>query len=120
MDVSPEQVRYLIEWLEAVAADRSLLDTMPAEERRRIQLAIAQIYNPDPVARRQRVKAAERERNAAAAARDAEILEQTGIRQLRAKPVFTTPNVFAPQIAEAAPAEQTTEEKHCYVCKTKF
>jgi NAD(P)-dependent dehydrogenase (short-subunit alcohol dehydrogenase family) len=117
MNVSPEQ---LTEWLEAIAADRSLLDAMPPDERRRIQLAIAQIYNPDPVARRRRVKATERERNAAAAARDAEILEQTGIRQLRAKPVFTTPNVFAPQISDAQPAEETTDEKHCYVCKAKF
>src|SRR6185312_3784581 len=120
MDVSRDQFRSFTEWLESIAADRSLLDEIPADERRRIQLAIAQIYNPDPVARRRRVKAAERERNAAAAARDAEMLDQTGIRQLRAKPVFTTPNVFAPQIAGQQPAEETSEEKHCYVCKAKF
>ncbi|HWF10813.1 MAG TPA: SDR family oxidoreductase [Bryobacteraceae bacterium] len=119
----PEQLRSLTaltELLESIAADRALLDTMPPDERRRIQLAIAQIYNPDPVARRQRVKAAERERNAAAALRDAEILEQTGIRQLRGKPVFTTPNIFAPQIGEPAPAGETAEDKHCYVCKAKY
>jgi NAD(P)-dependent dehydrogenase (short-subunit alcohol dehydrogenase family) len=123
MDALPEQLRSLTELtelLESIAADRSLLDTMPPDERRRIQLAVAQIYNPDPVARRHRVKAAERDRNAAAALRDAEILDQTGIRQLRGKPVFTTPNVFAPQIAEPAPAEETNQDKHCYVCKMKY
>ncbi|HEX4275980.1 MAG TPA: SDR family oxidoreductase [Bryobacteraceae bacterium] len=110
----------MTELLESIAADRSLLDAIAPEERQRLQLAIAQIYNPDPVARRRRMKAAERERSAASAVRDSAILQQTGIRQLRSKPVFTTPNTFAPEIPEQFEPEETEEQKHCYVCKAKY
>jgi NAD(P)-dependent dehydrogenase (short-subunit alcohol dehydrogenase family) len=120
MDALPEQLRSLTELLESIAADRSLLDAIAPEERQRLQLAIAQIYNPDPVARRRRMKAAERERSAASAVRDSAILQQTGIRQLRSKPVFTTPNTFAPEIPEQFEPEETEEQKHCYVCKAKY
>jgi NAD(P)-dependent dehydrogenase (short-subunit alcohol dehydrogenase family) len=120
MDALPEQLRSLTELLESIAADRSLLDAIAPEERQRLQLAIAQIYNPDPVARRRRMKAAERERSAASAVRDSAILQQTGIRQLRSKPVFTTPNTFAPEIPEQFEPEETDEQKHCYVCKAKY
>ncbi|MGE8234376.1 MAG: SDR family NAD(P)-dependent oxidoreductase, partial [Stenotrophomonas sp.] len=60
------------------------------------------------------------------------LLEQTGIRALRRKPVFSTPNYFPPHAAglhdasngEGAPlAEEpvhSPELRHCYVCKQKF
>ena len=53
--------------------------------------------NPDPVARRQMVKAAERARSAAQIERDNAALHETGIRTLRRKPIFTTPNFFPPE-----------------------
>jgi len=105
--------------LERIAADRSLLEHLAPEERKRLHQAIAQVYNPDPVARRQKVKAAERARNAAQAERDEAALHQTGIRTLRRKPVFTTPNVFPPENFEAH-KEQISDPRHCYVCKEKY
>jgi len=113
--------------LEAVAADRSLLERLPLEVRERLHQAVARVYHPDPVLRRQRVKAAERERNAAQIAREEALLHATGIRQLRRRPVFTTPNVFPPEDFVAKDSEdneperrESVEPQHCYVCKQKY
>ncbi len=100
--------------------------------------AVAKVYHPDPALRRQKMKAAERARNAAQIAREEAVLHETGIRELRRRPVFTTPNYFPPQdgitydgIADdchAASAEpqdsieprESVEPQHCYVCKQKY
>jgi NAD(P)-dependent dehydrogenase (short-subunit alcohol dehydrogenase family) len=140
-DAPPDQIRAAIELLEQIAADWTLLDRLPAEDRQRLQLAIAQVYNPDPVARRRRVKAAERARRAAAAEKDERLRGETGIQTLRRKPVFTTPNVFPPERFEPhdiAPGEEDIEDqmegrasarpdalsdsslRPCYVCKEKY
>ena len=66
---------------------------MPVQDRERFHRAIAELYNPDPVARRRMVQAAER----AKAERDDAVLQETGIRMLRRKPVFNTPNIFPPE-----------------------
>ncbi len=107
--------------LEAIAADRTVLDAWPAEERTRLHQAIASIYHPEPKLRRKKAKERERERNAEAVRRAEAVLDQTGIRELRRKPVFTTPNFFAPALPspEVAPRE-SSELLHCYVCKQKY
>ena len=71
--------------------------TCPREERQRLHHAVAQVFNPDPVARRRRLKAAERQRSAAKMERVGAVLHETGIRSLRRQPVFTTPNFFPPE-----------------------
>ena len=122
-----ERLRAATELLEAVAADRELLERLPADDRQRLHQAVARVYHPDPVARRQKLKAAERSRNAAQIRSDDALLNQTGIRALRRKPVFTTPNVFPPEgfephgvdMDEAQPHE-SIEPQHCYVCKQKY
>ena len=91
-----ERLRAAAELLELVAADWRLLEGLPAAERRRFHDAIARIYNPDSIVRRRRMKAEERARKAAGTKREESMLQQTGIRELRRKPVFTTPNVFPP------------------------
>src|SRR6266852_5914191 len=92
-----ERVRAAAELIESIDRERAELEQLPAEDRERLHRAVAQFYLPDPVARRNRLKALERERNAAAAERDEAVLEETGIRTLRRQPVFTTPNVFPPE-----------------------
>ena len=47
-----ERLRSATELLEAVAANRALLDRLPIEDRDRLHQAVAEFYNPDPVARR--------------------------------------------------------------------
>ena len=114
-----ERVRAAAELLESIESDRKLLDELPAGDRDRLHRAVAQFYLPDPVARRRRLKAAERQRNAAAAERDGAVLNETGIRALRRQPVFTTPNYYPPEdFTEQRP--EAAEPRHCYVCKAKF
>ena len=122
-----EQFRVATSLLESVATDRTLVDRLPAVDRQRLHQAVAGVYNPDPAIRRQRLKAAERQRNSSQVSKDEGLLNATGIRKLRAKPVFTTPNVFPPEGFVARDAEnnnpeqrEATEPQHCYVCKQKF
>jgi NAD(P)-dependent dehydrogenase (short-subunit alcohol dehydrogenase family) len=126
-DTLADTVRASAALLEAIAADRSLLDRLPAEDRTRLHQAVAQVYHPDPVLRRQKLKAAERARNAAQIEREEALLHATGIRELRRRPVFTTPNVFPPEGFVADDREddeperrESVELQHCYVCKQKY
>ena len=116
---SLKELRSTTELLERIASDWRLLDGLPAEERSRFHDAIARMYNPDPVLRRRRMKAEERARKAAGNQREESVLQKTGIRELRRKPVFTTPNVFPPQNVEPERRE-STDLQHCYVCKRKY
>jgi len=121
------RLRAATELLDSIADDRLLLDRLPAEDRERLHQAVARVYHPDPVARRRRMKAAERERRAAEIRREDEVLHGTGIRTLRRRPVFTTPNVFPPRGFEPRDVErdeterrEAVEPQHCYVCKQKY
>ena len=66
--------------LEAVAADATLLDGLAPEERARFQRALAAVVQPEPKARRKRLKAEEKARLRAAKAHDDALLDATGIR----------------------------------------
>jgi NAD(P)-dependent dehydrogenase (short-subunit alcohol dehydrogenase family) len=127
-----ERLREAMDLLEAIAADRSVLDDLPKEDRSRLHQAVARVYHPEPGARRQQLKVRERARNAENIRRTEALLDATGIRALRRKPVFTTPNCFPPMPAgaldpglqattqEHAPDEHAPELLHCYVCKQKY
>src|SRR5215813_8546139 len=91
-----ERLREIAEWLERIAIDRSLLDGLPDADRERFLRAVADVYHPDRVERRRKAKVVDKQRKAARVRRDDDVLHQTGIRTLRRKPVFTTPNVFPP------------------------
>jgi NAD(P)-dependent dehydrogenase (short-subunit alcohol dehydrogenase family) len=129
-----ERLRATAEALELIAADPSLLDGLPDEDRQRLHQAVARLYNPDPAARRNRLKAAKREERAAQTRRDDALLNGTTIRTLRRRPVFTTPNVFPPAGFESQrlgfeprdvegdepERRESVEPQHCYVCKQMY
>jgi NAD(P)-dependent dehydrogenase (short-subunit alcohol dehydrogenase family) len=121
-----ERLRIATELLEAVAADNRLLDALPETEQRRLKQAVNRFHTPDPEARRRKIKAARRARHAEKVRSDEAVLDATGIRELRRKPVFTTPNCFPPEgfVAqdsnEDLPPRETIEPQHCYVCKAKY
>jgi len=117
-----ERARVAIELLEAIDADRGLLAALTDEERERLLRATRVVSDPDPRARRRLVKATRRQRKAAMAAQDESVLTSTGIRELRRKPVFTTPNYFLAALKQvpSAKSESTSESRHCYVCKEHF
>ena len=91
------RLRETIELLESIAADRTVLSGVPDEGRKRLLQAVANVYSPDRVERRRMSKVVARERKAARVRSDQDVLRETGIRTLRRKPVFHTPNVFPTQ-----------------------
>ncbi len=120
-----ERLQSALEVLELIAADRTVLDDVDAESRKRLHQLVASIYHPDPGLRRLKLKAGERARNAENIRRSETLMEQTGIRELRRRPVFTTPNYFPPRVPEQVddapdPSRESPEELHCYVCKQKY
>ena len=127
-----ERLAQIVDLLERIAADRSLLEHVPPEERQRFLTAVANVYHPDRVERRRMAKIVDKQRKAARIKRDDAVLHETGIRTLRRKPVFTTPNYFLPDgpvkagpydrgsSAEPGPYDRASELQHCYVCKQKY
>jgi NAD(P)-dependent dehydrogenase (short-subunit alcohol dehydrogenase family) len=124
-----ERLRETIDLLETIAADRSVLSGVPDEDRKRLLQAVALVYSPDRVERRRMSKIAARQRKAARVRGDQGVLHETGIRTLRRKPVFHTPNVFPavsiedgfePHDIHEPEARRSQELLHCYVCKQKY
>ena len=129
-DSLPRRARVALELLEAIRDDRSVLDALPDADRIRLLQAVAVVHHPEPRARRKQAKEALREANREKVRRTEELLDRTGIRTLRRKPVFTTPNYFPPQppgqhdprncASEPLAYAESPELLHCYVCKQKY
>jgi NAD(P)-dependent dehydrogenase (short-subunit alcohol dehydrogenase family) len=124
-DALEDRLRSVTQLLEAIVADRSLLESLSLDERVRLLNAAGDVYSPDVEQRRRQIKAERREHKARKLERDQGALSETGIRTLRAKLVFTTPNVFPPtevppdEIDEGG-AHEAIQSQHCYVCKQKY
>jgi NAD(P)-dependent dehydrogenase (short-subunit alcohol dehydrogenase family) len=126
----PERARTAAEVLEAIRDDRSLLQALPEDDRIRLLKAVALVHHPEPRVRRKQARNAAREHAQEKARRTEALLDRTGIRTLRRKPVFTTPNYFPPQppgqhdASNSAAGHQghgeSPELLHCYVCKQKY
>jgi NAD(P)-dependent dehydrogenase (short-subunit alcohol dehydrogenase family) len=123
---TPAELHAAIELIEKAAADRALLASLSGADHTRLMKAAGELYCPDLTQRRKLVKAKVKQRKAEKKTADDKKLHQTGIRELRRKPVFTTPNYFPPQIGE--PQEVTdnpdfheaVEPQNCYVCKKDY
>ena len=121
-----ERLQAATDFLAAIADDRGLLARLPAADRRRLLDLVAQVFQPDVAERRRLVKETTRLRKAARAAANESLLQETGIRELRRKPVFTTPNYFPPENFQADDRDDESEPvetdgtRHCYVCKQHY
>ncbi len=116
-----------LEWLERIAGDRTLLRSLSTEDRHRFHRALAALSEVDPQAKRKRQKAMKAEGVKKAEA----VLNDTGIRALRRRPMITTPNVFPPAMEESdrpgnpeglppRAAREPAVERVCYVCKKPY
>ena len=107
-----------IDWLERMSRDWRLLDTLPAHERQRLHRAVAALSTADPSANRRRRKADRVE----GLQREDALLNETGIRTRRRRPLVTTPNVFPPPLEErhGAGSVSTPVDRVCYICKTGY
>ncbi len=125
-DELTQRLKAATDALEEIVRDRSLLRVLTLEERTRLLTAAAEVHNPDVVARRRLNKVVRREKKNARVREDETTLAGTGIRVLRAKPVFTSPNVFPPAGFEQREVEDDPEFReavdlqHCYVCKQDY
>ncbi|MEM7356208.1 MAG: SDR family NAD(P)-dependent oxidoreductase, partial [Acidobacteriota bacterium] len=122
-----ERLREATEVLEAIVRDRTLLAELSRDDQRRLVEAAGLVWCPDTAARRRLVKALAAKRKAAKVEREEKVLHETGIRSLRRRPNFTTPNVFPEGKTEAKGDETATpnlgdtpEARHCYVCKRDY
>jgi NAD(P)-dependent dehydrogenase (short-subunit alcohol dehydrogenase family) len=106
-----------IDWLERMAGDWRLLDTLPIHERQRLHRVVAALSTSDPAANRKRRKAA----RADEVRREEAILNETGIRVRRRRTV-TTPNVFPPPVEHVRVTDGTgpSVDRVCYVCKEPY
>jgi len=114
-DVLLAGLRDAIEVLERLGNDWRLFEQLSPEDRLRLRRAIARAHEPDPAARRRRARV----RRAEALERDDVALHETGIRALRRRPIFTTPNAAAPEEPQAEPAH-AADSRICYTCKTAY
>ena len=125
-DQVAERLRAVTEALESVSRDRGLLRALTVEERTRLLNAAGDVFNPDLVQRRLWGKAIRRQEKAAKQERDESALAETGIRVLRDRPVYTTPNAALPAGFEQADVDddpefrELVEPQHCYVCKQRY
>jgi NAD(P)-dependent dehydrogenase (short-subunit alcohol dehydrogenase family) len=111
--------------LEAIAEDRTLLAELSPEDRARLLQAAGCVYCADPTERRQLLRASQRKHRARRIQKVQAVLNETGIRKLRKKPVFTTPNAAPPAALEpgepsAKSTVQTGEAQNCYICKRDY
>ena len=114
------------ELLEAVAADRTLILGLSEQERTRLLTAAGEVFHPDAMERRRVTKIRNRQRKAEKVKRDESVLADTGIRALRSKPVFTTPNVLPPagfeqqEVTDNPEFREVVEPQNCYICKQDY
>jgi NAD(P)-dependent dehydrogenase (short-subunit alcohol dehydrogenase family) len=112
--------------LEEAVANRALLGALSQEERTRLLTAAGDVYCPDVRARRKLVKETVKQRKKDKQQRAQSVLNETGIRVLRSKPVFTTPNLPPPpaiepaEIADNPDFREAVEPQNCYICKQDY
>ena len=136
--------------LRDVAAAPEMLAELHPEEKADFLNAAGDVFCPDPEVRRRRTKLLQRRRRLDRLQHDEGVLARTGIRTLRSRPVFTTPDVHPPHRADQADRadqwddrvtepllgasgsqrdeaddreaspRQTLEFQHCYVCKVRY
>lgn len=115
--------------LREVIAAPEMANELDADEKADFFNAAGDVFCPDPEIRRRRTKLLQQQRRNERTQRDDDVLGETGIRTLRSKPVFTTPDVFAPDDFEQSdvaddpdqPAfRETLEPQHCYICKIRY
>ncbi len=124
-DLRREDLLALTAHLQRIARSKDVLSALSPDERIALVNAAGDVFCADPEERRLRVKAKRNRRRADKLARDEAVLDSTGIRKLRAKPVFTTPNSFPPEDFQQVDVDvedfrETVEPQHCYICKAGY
>ena len=115
-----DHLQEVIDLLEAIAKNIGILETLPDGQSARLKRAASRVAHPDRTTRRRLQKENRSAHKAAKLRKTEENRHDTGIRTLRRKPVFTTPNYFPPPPGDDEPLREAGELQHCYVCKRKY
>lgn len=125
LDDLSERLRSTTELLELVAGDRRLLGRLSVDDRTRLLNAAGDVFSPDIDQRRRQAKLRSRQRRSEDVGGAEQVLAGTGIRTLRTKSVYMTPNVF-PSVDDSSSTvddpdfREIVEPQHCYVCKAMY
>jgi NAD(P)-dependent dehydrogenase (short-subunit alcohol dehydrogenase family) len=121
--VTDEELRRRIDeasqLLEELSRERVKLSGVPLADRERLLRAAGQFARPSRADRRRVNQAARQRKREAIRRSDAEVLSKTGIRKLRARAVFPTPEAALPVAEEEEPL-RVVEPRRCYICKAGF
>lgn len=123
--LNPSDLATAVRVLSAIAEDRTLMTSMDREERATLQRLAGQVAQPDVIARRKLQRALRKKDKARRRDQDESQRHQTGIRQLRDKPVFVTPT---PELMGSDPGDDEQERDEpalnaariCYACKAEY
>jgi NAD(P)-dependent dehydrogenase (short-subunit alcohol dehydrogenase family) len=132
--VSPAELAAALAVLAKVAADRAVLASASADERARLQQLCGEVARPDLKSRKKLQKALQKAEHEQKKNADDDRRQQTGIRQLRAQPVFLTPPLVLPGAADIDDAAADNDDDRdtdtndgglhrariCYVCKQPY
>ena len=126
--LSSETLQQALAVLDAIAADRRVLANVDSDARERLQRVCGEIARPDLKQRKRLQKELLRRTNDAKREQDEQRRQSTAIRQLRAKPVYSTPPPASDQDGsssssgpeQAGDAPGLNSDRVCYVCKTPY
>jgi NAD(P)-dependent dehydrogenase (short-subunit alcohol dehydrogenase family) len=111
----------LIEWLEAVVLDRTMLAELPVEERQRLLIAAGRLSHPQKGELRSLRKALSKKESTRIKKAEDDVLSRAGIRRLRRALTYATPPLLpagAEPEGDASPGE--VDGRKCYVCKVAY
>lgn len=122
-----EELEVALRVLAAVAEDRACLAEVDADTRIRLQRLAGEVARPDLKQRKRLQRALQRKESLEKKRHDEALRQNTGIRELRAQPVFVTPRALPPPSSEEAErgrqradAPELHEPRKCYVCKAEY
>jgi NAD(P)-dependent dehydrogenase (short-subunit alcohol dehydrogenase family) len=126
-DLTDDELATALRVLARVAEDRASIASFDADTRAKLQQLAGEVARPDIKQRRRLQRELRRRDKRARRAHDEELREATGLRQLRAQPVFVTPTALPPPSSEEAERGRLREDtpelkapRKCYVCKAEF
>ncbi len=111
-------VRAARELLEAIVADRSLLASIPKEERTALLVAAGRLAHPTIGELRKESRELRRARRRERREADRLAIAATAIREARQAPVFATPPALPGP--DPAAARELLTPRNCYVCKAPY
>ncbi len=120
-----ERVADAAQILAAIAADRGLLAFVGHADRELLLQSAGRVMHPEQVERLRLSRVRRRKDVLEKRQADEDLLDKTGIRLARSKPVFVTPYRPAPaemplEREEGEEAPRVTNARNCYVCKTDY